>query len=418
MATDKKPVTSYLSEDLEEQLIKYCESKGMVRDYKDGQTKPQLGTAIVKVLESFFGIGDEAVSSPLKETIDDLTHRLSLLESKESQGLSHVPSPDTTLESHGLSNVPSLDTPIESHGLSNVPSPESAMITSQNTLESNGLSHGLTPEDTLESHGLSTVPFPEDTLESKGLSAVVSAVEELRLEVDRLKHTERWSDQYFSDLQSQVYSLKSSLNSLESSIEPRLEQYLMDHPDQENGALWDSLDYMAERIDKLSITSDSTIEVIHDTSDMSRGMDNTNESTPSEIPLEATKDSVEDVSSESSLEAPDEPHKGESEDKEEESPTDMGVTGEMSIDTPTTEETPIDSDGEWKPLEELAEELGIESVANLKTNISKKFPEGGKYATHLLRKGKGKIEIKREVLESGRTKNGSMKGRLIKGVRN
>ena len=400
MATDKKPVTSYLSSDLEEELIKYCESKGMVRDYKDGQTKPQLGTAIVKVLESFFGIGDDTASSPLKETIEDLTHRLSLLESKESQGLSNVPSPEPTLESQGLSTVPSPDTPIESHGLSNVPSPESAMITSQNTLESNGLSHGLTPEDTLESHGLSTVPFPEDTLESKGLSAVVSAVEELRGEVDRLKHTERWSDRYFSELQSQVYCLKSQVSAVETSIE----QYLTDHPDAEVSALWDAIDYVGSKIDNLPTpsntspdNSESTIEVIHNQPDTSSG------STPSEKPLEATKEESEDVSSLSSEEAPDEPHKEESEDKEGESPS----------NTDTTEESSIDSGEEWKPINQLAENLGYENPDYLKSSILKQFKESGNKLYTTYKSRVGMIEVKREVLASGRTKNNSMMARLI-----
>ena len=249
------------------------------------------------------------------------------------------------------------------------------------------------------------------TLEQQGTSTVHSQeVSDLRREVDRLKHEMRWGDRYFSDLQSQVYSLKSSLNSLETSIEQRLEQYLMDNPDRELETLWDSIDYVGEKIDKLSPpsdNSDSTIEVIYDTPDMSREKEATRGSTPSEIPLEATKEESEDVSSRTSTEAPDEPHKEVSEDNT------VTTKEESSIDTPTTEETPIDSDGEWKPLDDLAEELGIEKLENLKTNISKKFGKGGTYATHTLRKGRGKIEVRREVMQSGRTKNGSMMARKI-----
>ena len=270
------------------------------------------------------------------------------------------------------------------------------------TLDTNG-SNDVTPD----SDGSNDVTPDSDgsndpssrAQEQHGTSTVHSQeVADLRKEVDRLKHEMRWGDRYFSELQSQVYSVKSQLLTLESSIEPRLETYLADNPDMENGALWDSLDYMAERIDYLSTpfdTTSSTIEVVHDTPNMSREKESTSGNTPSEIPLEATKEESEDVSPENSTEAPDEPHK------------------EVSEDNVDQTERLLDTEEGWKPLEELAEELGIENVGNLKTNISKKFPEGGKFATHTLRKGRGRIAVRREVMESGRTKNGSMMARKI-----
>ena len=69
MTTEKKPVTAYLSDELTDQLIKYCKSENLMRDYKDGQTKPQLGTAIVDVLESFFCIDNESSSSNMTTNI-------------------------------------------------------------------------------------------------------------------------------------------------------------------------------------------------------------------------------------------------------------------------------------------------------------------------------------------------------------
>ena len=87
MATDKKPVTSYLSSGLEEQLITYCTSKGLVRDYKEGKTKPQLGTAVVEILESFFGMEAEGLSpSSFGEIISQLESSNTLLK-KEIESL-------------------------------------------------------------------------------------------------------------------------------------------------------------------------------------------------------------------------------------------------------------------------------------------------------------------------------------------
>lgn len=108
MATKNKPVTAYLPQELEDALTEYCISKGLVRDYNNGEQKPQLGTAVVKILESHFFSNDQRDISPpfpsselaeLKDTINALASRVEALESNIAANT------DNKLESTALSKI-------------------------------------------------------------------------------------------------------------------------------------------------------------------------------------------------------------------------------------------------------------------------------------------------------------------------
>ncbi len=89
MATNKKAISAYIPEDLEEYLTKYCTEYDITRKDKSGEIKPALGTAVVEILRIFFS--NENVPSPLPSnglslpsnvvTQDDLSDALSKLPS-------------------------------------------------------------------------------------------------------------------------------------------------------------------------------------------------------------------------------------------------------------------------------------------------------------------------------------------------
>ncbi|KAB0243979.1 hypothetical protein EZJ55_00400 [Microcystis aeruginosa EAWAG127a] len=55
MATENRPVSCYLPKDIEDSLTKYCTQNNITRKDKAGNIQPAMGTAIVEILESFFG---------------------------------------------------------------------------------------------------------------------------------------------------------------------------------------------------------------------------------------------------------------------------------------------------------------------------------------------------------------------------
>lgn len=55
MATENRPVSCYLPKDIEDSLTKYCTQNNITRRDKAGNIQPAMGTAIVEILESFFG---------------------------------------------------------------------------------------------------------------------------------------------------------------------------------------------------------------------------------------------------------------------------------------------------------------------------------------------------------------------------
>lgn len=54
MATDNKPVTCYLPDDLGQYLTQYCTEYDITRKDKEGNIRPALGTAVVEILKRFF----------------------------------------------------------------------------------------------------------------------------------------------------------------------------------------------------------------------------------------------------------------------------------------------------------------------------------------------------------------------------
>ena len=55
MATENRPVSCYLPKDIEDSLTKYCTQNNITRKDKAGNIQPAMGTAIVEILETFFG---------------------------------------------------------------------------------------------------------------------------------------------------------------------------------------------------------------------------------------------------------------------------------------------------------------------------------------------------------------------------
>lgn len=54
MATENKQLTAYVSREIEERLIEYCQTNEITRKDKNGNLKPALGTAVSEILEFFF----------------------------------------------------------------------------------------------------------------------------------------------------------------------------------------------------------------------------------------------------------------------------------------------------------------------------------------------------------------------------
>lgn len=55
MATENRPVSCYLPKDIEDSLAEYCTQNKITRKDKDGNVQPAMGTAIIEILETFFG---------------------------------------------------------------------------------------------------------------------------------------------------------------------------------------------------------------------------------------------------------------------------------------------------------------------------------------------------------------------------
>jgi len=55
MATENRPVSCYLPKDIEDSLTEYCTQNNITRKDKAGNIQPAMGTAIVEILETFFG---------------------------------------------------------------------------------------------------------------------------------------------------------------------------------------------------------------------------------------------------------------------------------------------------------------------------------------------------------------------------
>lgn len=67
MATDKRAITAYLPDDIEEKLIKYCTEYNITRKDKEGNDQPSLGTGIVDLLKII--LNKDTVPSPLESNV-------------------------------------------------------------------------------------------------------------------------------------------------------------------------------------------------------------------------------------------------------------------------------------------------------------------------------------------------------------
>lgn len=68
MATDKRAITAYLPDDIEEKLIKYCEDYNITRKDKEGNDQPSLGTGIVELLKIV--LNQDNVPSPVEGNVN------------------------------------------------------------------------------------------------------------------------------------------------------------------------------------------------------------------------------------------------------------------------------------------------------------------------------------------------------------
>ena len=99
MATDRRAITSYLPDDLESKLIKYCSDYSITRKDKDGNVVPSMGTGIVEILKLFFN--QDELPSPIPSKVSLGALELSAL---KDNLLKYI---DSKLSEYATSEIPS-----------------------------------------------------------------------------------------------------------------------------------------------------------------------------------------------------------------------------------------------------------------------------------------------------------------------
>ena len=99
MATDRRAITSYLPDDLESKLIKYCSEYSITRKDKDGNVVPSMGTGIVEILKLFFS--QDELPSPLPSKVSGGNIALAVLEANLKKYI------DSKLPEYETSEIPS-----------------------------------------------------------------------------------------------------------------------------------------------------------------------------------------------------------------------------------------------------------------------------------------------------------------------